>query len=289
MIFSVIVTFNPVYSKVSNLVNMLHQSGVTPIVVDNRSNDEFELDCTLIKLSLNRGIAFAQNIGIKEARSKGAKSIIFFDQDSILPDLDFINKLSLPISNRDTLISAPIFIDEARGFTYPIVDIDRKGNRTKIYPTTHDSPFVVSNVISSGTLVNIEVFDTVGLMSDELFIDYVDTEWCLRCAKHDYQILVIPSAVMYHSIGDSSFSLLGFNIPKHSPLRRYYRVRNSFFLLRQRHVPKLMAIREVAFSIVHQLLLVSAGKGERRKYLKFLFFGVFDGIKGRFGAYSRKN
>lgn len=285
MIYAVIVTFNPVVSNVSSLVSTLSKSGVIPIIVDNNSETNFKQDCTLLKLSSNKGIAFAQNRGIEEAINRGASKIIFFDQDSILPDSDFINKLSLPISNKLSFITAPIFIDEARGFTYPIVNIDSNGGRTKIYPNVSDKPFFVNNVISSGTMVDVEVFKAVGVMKEELFIDYVDTEWCLRSATKGYKALVVPSAVMQHSIGDSSFSIFGFNIPKHSPLRRYYRVRNSLYLLRQNHIPKLMAIREVLFSVIHQLLLVLTSSGERVEYMKYLLEGLRDGVVGKFGKY----
>ncbi|MGI9896043.1 rhamnosyltransferase [Vibrio natriegens] len=285
MIFSVIVTYNPVLERLKTLASKLNDSNVIPIIVDNASINSIDLGCEVVSLSDNYGIAKAQNIGIEKAIKLGAKHIVFFDQDSSIPDSDFIKKLVSPIDEGSATITAPIFVDEARGFTYPIVNIDSNGGRTKIYPNVSDKPFFVNNVISSGTMVDVEVFKAVGVMKEELFIDYVDTEWCLRSATKGYKALVVPSAVMCHSIGDSSFSLLGFNIPKHSPLRRYYRVRNSLYLLRQNHIPKLMAIREVLFSVIHQLLLVLTSSGERVEYMKYLLEGLRDGVVGKFGKY----
>ncbi|MGR5522466.1 rhamnosyltransferase [Vibrio sp. DNB22_12_1] len=285
MIYSIIVTYNPNLNNIEKLVRDLKRLDVVPLIIDNASSKRILLDCEIIRLSENFGIAKAQNIGIHNAIELGADHIIFFDQDSSISNENFIVELLSPIKKNLTKISAPIFIDEVRGFTYPIVNIDGNGGRTKYYPKSCDNPFYVNNVISSGTMVDVEVFGAVGLMKDELFIDYVDTEWCLRCASAGYRILVVPSAVMFHSIGDSSFSLLGFNVPKHSPLRRYYRIRNSFLLLRQKHIPKIMALREVTFSIIHQLILISVSKGERFDYFKFLFKGVKDGVVGKLGAY----
>ncbi|HDM8227002.1 TPA: rhamnosyltransferase [Vibrio campbellii] len=285
MIYSIIVTYNPDLYNIKKLVGDLKRLHVIPIIIDNASSNQISLDCEVISLSDNYGIAKAQNIGIQHAIELGADYIVFFDQDSSILNGNFIDELIFPIKSHYTKISAPIFIDEVRGFTYPIVNIKGNGGRTKYYPNGGDKPFYVNNVISSGTMVDVEVFETVGLMKEELFIDYVDTEWCLRCASNGYRALVVPSAVMYHSIGDSSFSLLGVNVPKHSPLRRYYRIRNSFFLLRQKHIPKIMALREVIFSIVHQLILISVSKGERSDYAKFLFKGIKDGLIGRLGSY----
>lgn len=285
MIFAVIVTFNPQISNVVELVRNLKLSNVTPLIVDNGSDLSFSPMCETIFLKENLGIATAQNEGLKSALSLGAKYVVFFDQDSTITNCSFIYKLLEPLVKEEAYITAPIFVDKDRGFTYPIVDIRPSGRRVKYYPSSSDPNFKVSNVISSGTMVNATLFNEVGQMTDQLFIDYVDTEWCLRCASLGYYVTVVPSAIMYHSIGDSSFSLLGFNVPKHSPIRRYFRVRNSFFLLRKSYIPKLMSVREVLFSVVHQIILILASKGERRDYIKSLFKGCWDGLRGKFGAY----
>ena len=155
------------------------------------------------------------------------------------------------------------------------------------------SPVDISVVISSGTMVKSEVFSVVGLMDEKLFIDYVDTEWCLRCAKHGISIRVDPSIVMIHSIGDYSIKLFSFNIPIHSPVRRYYRIRNSLYLLRLSHVPKILAIREVIFSIVHQIIIIAISR-DRKNYVSALFRAVFDGLANKNGklkveSFDRKN
>lgn len=82
-------------------------------------------------------------------------------------------------------------------------------------------------------MVSKEVFEIVGMMDEELFIDYVDTEWCLRCLNYGILVHIIPDIEMVHAIGDKSVKICGINIPIHSPVRRYYRVRNAFLLLRK--------------------------------------------------------
>ncbi|MGY3864694.1 glycosyltransferase family 2 protein [Aeromonas bivalvium] len=282
MIYSVIVTYNPNESNLYLLVNALISSGVKPVIVDNASKISFCAPCCLIKLDSNYGIATAQNIGIEHALKNNAEAIIFFDQDSSITDSEFIEKLYKPIKNNDAKITAPVFTDLARGFIYSIVDIDQYGRRTKYYPSIDAVPFKVSNVISSGTMVDVQALKVIGNMTDELFIDYVDTEWCLRAYKEGFEILVIPSARMTHSIGDKTIKLGSFYVPKHSSFRRYYRIRNSFYLLRKKHIPKLMACREIIFSIIHQCILIAFSSGERLAYIDCLYRGLRDGILGRF-------
>ena len=228
-VFAVIVTYNPVLENVKRLFERLRESEVFVIVIDN-SNPEVDLSlpegCVVRRLGENLGIATAQNIGIKTALNMGARKIVFFDQDTRL-STDFIKNILKTFNDFSVKIAAPVFYDNEKTFGYKLVDIGRFGFRKKISPETMSSEIDISVAISSGTVVDVDVFEKVGYMDESLFIDYVDTEWCLRCFSHGIKVRVNPRAVMHHSIGDNSISFLGFNIPVHSPVRRYYRVRNS--------------------------------------------------------------
>ncbi|KTF16417.1 rhamnosyltransferase [Pseudoalteromonas carrageenovora] len=282
MIYAVIVTFNPEPGNLLCLVNALINNQVTPVIVDNGSDMPVSANCKVIALDKNEGIAKAQNIGVEFALSDAAKAIIFFDQDSTLTNDDFISNLYEPIASGRAVVTAPIFIDNARGFTYPIVEFSRSGGRVKHYPNFDTPEFYVNHAISSGTMVEAGALKKIGMMAESLFIDYVDTEWCLRADSLGIKVLIVPRANMIHSIGDKTLKIGRFYIPKHSPFRRYYRIRNSFYLIRQSHIPKVMAIREILFSIIHQCILITFSKGERLAYLKSLFRALKDGLLGRF-------
>lgn len=280
--YSLIVTYNPIQENLHLLVNALKKSGCTPIIIDNASKVLFSASCYIIRLEHNLGIAKAQNIGIEYAIKNNAKIVVFFDQDSLITDDQFIKKLYQPILDGKTKITAPVFTDSVRGFVYSIVDIDKNGVRKKYYPSPDAKPFTVSNVISSGTMVDVNALIDIGNMLDELFIDYVDTEWCLRAHHKGFNVLIIPSARMTHSIGDMTIRIGKLFLPKHSPFRRYYRVRNAFYLLRKKHIPKRMAFREIIFSIIHQVILIVYSKGERLAYISSLSNGIRDGVLGIF-------
>jgi rhamnosyltransferase len=283
-VFSVIVTYKPDWLAVNLLCDQLSASMVTTVVVDNSEVDVKGVTINLVNgklltLGENKGIATAQNKGIDYCIEKGADIIVFFDQDSVISD-DFISKLVAPIMTKNENIVAPTFIDAEKGFFYPIVSVSRFGLRTKTTPAKHSPAFYTNTAISSGTAVKTSVFNIVGKMQDDLFIDYVDTEWCLRCHHAGIKVLILPDNQMIHSIGDKSFNVLGFTVPVHSAYRRYYRVRNSFELLRLKHIPILLGIREIIFSIIHQALLVLTQHGKRKAYIKYGLIGVWHGIIG---------
>ncbi|OAT31375.1 dTDP-rhamnosyl transferase [Buttiauxella brennerae ATCC 51605] len=278
-ICAVIVTYNPVVNRVMDLVEQLKQQGCDSIIVDNSTySSELLNECTnkYKCLHKNVGIAKAQNIGIEECLSRKYKYVIFFDQDSSI-NPTFISTLLQPLCENSYNICAPIFFDETKGFEYAIIDINKNGKRRKIFSEGKTEPFTTSTVISSGTVVRTDIFDNVGLMDDSLFIDYVDTEWCLRCFSKGIIVHIIPSARMIHSIGDKSFNIFGFCVPVHSAQRRYYRVRNSIHLLRYPHVPKILALREIIFCLIHSFLLIIKQKNKLEYVLSFLN-GVRDGV-----------
>lgn len=279
-ICAIIVTYNPDIIRVCELVATLKKQNCDTVIVDNSEKYNADLrkieQSSYIWLKDNMGIAEAQNIGIAECLNNEYKYIVFFDQDSRVDEL-FISTLNSPMKEFNYSICAPVFFDEKKGFEYAIIDINKNGFRNKHFVHDIDIGFTTSTVISSGTMVLSDVFNQVGVMDSTLFIDYVDTEWCLRCFSFGFKIHIVPKARMVHSIGDNSFNLLGFCVPIHSAIRRYYRVRNSIHLLRYSHIPKLLAIREILFSVIHSFLLVLTQK-RKSEYIYSFFSAILDGI-----------
>lgn len=288
-ILAVIVTYYPNVKQVEDLVATLRTYGVGSVIVDNTPGGK-NIDikyCHIIYNGNNLGIALAQNVGIEYGISKGVAWFWFFDQDSMVSG-NLIDSFYRRLNNQllGDKIYAPIFYDEKEGFEYPIVNINPDGSRKKITSQNYPGDFYSSVVISSGTLVNSEVFNVVGKMNESLFIDYVDTEWCLRCAHNGIPVRIVNDAKMLHSIGERSIPLFGFRIPVHSAVRRYYRIRNSIELFRMPHVPNKLAFREISFSLIHQLILCLYVK-DKKKHIKYLFWGVWDGVFRNLGICKR--
>lgn len=285
-IFAIIITFNP-SNNVINLINALKAQNVTPIIVDNGSKNfdfgsiEQDPDCHLLKLTDNLGIATAQNRGIEKVLEFGAEYILFFDQDSTIPE-NFVKNMMDDyqlISDQNIKIGAlgPRFIDERYGFYYKTISITKHGLRTKHDVSDIQQPFNSTLLISSGSLVSADTLQKVGLMRDEYFIDYVDTEWCLRAESLGFKNYISAKAVMKHTIGDNVLNFKFINVPVHSAFRRYFRVRNAFYMLREPHVPFLLFVREMTFNFIHQGILICFEKN-RLAYIKSYFKGLKDGV-----------
>ena len=283
-----VVTYNPNFEKLSILIGNLIESGGRVVIVNNgksfslekinlSDNDSIEI-FSLIK---NEGIAKAQNIGIERAKILGCEYVVFFDQDSSL-DNSFIKNLISDynyMKNKNYKIAAvgPRFLDENKGFYFPALKFNSFGLIDKISVENIQEPIEVSFLISSGTLVSVAALEEIGNMKEEFFIDYVDTEWCFRALSKGYKLYMSEKAVMRHSVGDDTINLLNFKIPVHSGYRRYYRVRNLFFMWKMPYIPKILTSKLMITNFAIQILLFLL-KDKKIDYIKYYFKAIKDGI-----------
>jgi len=124
--------------------------------------------------------------------------------------------------------------------------------------------------------------DDVGFMREELFIDFVDIEWCLRARAKGYEIVSFPQVEIAHHLGDSSVSFMGTNYPIHSPLRMYYYFRNAMYLYRLREIDwnwRLVDATRNVFRFLFYMVFVK----NRPTYFKYIIKGYYHGLIKRMG------
>ena len=284
-IYAVIITFNPVIANVTNLVKTLLLQNVKVVIVDNNSKNKSEFDSFIsthiIFLEDNLGIAKAQNVGIDYAKNDNAEYIVFFDQDSTICD-NFISDLMFDyreLENNGVQVGSigPRFMDERFSFFYPSINYNN-GKRERVDTENIIEPTKSTLLISSGSLVSISTLLSVGLMRENYFIDYVDTEWCFRAESKGYINYISSRAVMKHAVGDNMIENRYFKTPIHSPFRRYYITRNAFYMLKEPHIPKGVAIRQIFVNFIQQIIIIINEKN-KKGYIMSFYSGVKDGLK----------
>lgn len=295
---AVIVTFHPPIGLASRVARLIAE-GMHTIVVDNGSFPTElaslrvsmrEIGAQLIENRENLGIASALNIGLRQALADGYSWVLTLDQDSEPTEnmtLRLRRTASEILDSSDVAIIAPSikqlgFPDRAPHWLVPSRKIPALFRRASCTGSLMD----VSVVITSGSLTNLTVWDDLGGFADELFIDYVDTEYCLRALRARKRIMVDCRATMWHSLGArKSVSLLGrtFFPTNHSADRHYYIARNRVHVQR-RHglaVPHwlLFDIVSASYGTVRVLLT----ERQRAKKLSAMVRGTVDGVLGRYG------
>ena len=282
-IYSIIVCFNPNVNHLVKLCSDLTCQKSNVVIVDNSSISSLtgilNSDIELIELRDNLGIAKAQNIGIQFAFKQMADIFVFFDQDSEIEN-DFLQNLIAPFSLTAPLVTSPIFFDKSKGFRFPSYRLTEFGLLKKVICTKGD--YNVDIIISSGSATNKKTIELVGLMNEDYFIDFVDIEWSLRCKSKNVPIKVVSDAKMKHSIGLKSIDLKIIRLFVHSPIRTYYKIRNSFLFFNNKNVPVLLGMKEIISALVHNLIIILFSKDKIIYFINY-YEGVFDGILGKVG------
>lgn len=286
-VHAIIVTYHPDVTVLKGNISNLLACGVVAMVhiVDNTPAGMFNFEpdyesVSVISLGENKGIAYAQNVGIQRAKDFGAKYVALFDQDSTL-SVDLVPNLLktmmlAEMSGVRLACLGPRPLDVFTGRIHaPLVQSER-GISEQIT--------ICRQIIASGKLIKVSTLDVIGLMDVSLFIDGVDHEWCWRAKKHGFLTGIAENAVMPHKLGDSRERFFFFTYKVGAPVRLYYQFRNALILSRRTYVPLYWKFRTLLGCVV-RFFIFSFGvhsSAERRKYM---IDGFLDGIKNKSGPY----
>ena len=285
---SIIVCYKTDLKKFKDVISA-HISNFYHIILVNNDpeNNLFSLQSsqvTLINNPTNIGLSAALNLGIKEAKRLGFKMVALFDQDTELPSnfiqqmLHYINQYPV---DKPVAIYSPIFHNHVIKETGRHINF--KPFRLIRGPVLETEDYAHPHyVITSGSIIPIKVLDHVGLMREELFIDFVDIEWCLRARQQGYEIVAINKVMIDHHLGDYAVSVNGHHYPIHSPLRMYYYFRNAMYLYRLREIDwnwRLVDSARNLFRFLFYMLFVK----NRSIYFKYIIKGYYHGLIKRMG------
>jgi rhamnosyltransferase len=119
-------------------------------------------------------------------------------------------------------------------------------------------------------------------MDDELFIDFVDLEWCARARHKGFRVLGVPWLTLTHELGEQPVRVLGRTYPMHSALRHYYLFRNTVALMLRGYMPCSWKSTEFV-KMPGRLLIYALLPPHGGSHLKMAFKGMWDALRGRMG------
>lgn len=293
--YAIIVTYNPDRNKINILIDSLSNQVDQIIVVDNSDQPGFKAkdliseiqNQVIIDMGSNTGIATAINAGLNKAIKSGAKKVILFDQDSKPgPDMVKILVRAYDDLTRDGYrVSAlgPRFHDSRRDTPTPFIRI-----RYFFLLRAACKPgalIPVDYLITSGCMIPVSCLSDIGLMREDLFIDYVDIEWGLRANSKGYQAYGICDAVMEHSLGEEPLHFLGQELPTHNVIRNYYMFRNAVALYKSSHIPLMWKFVD-GYRLCIRFVVYSGFLSPRIKNMIAMSKGFAHGFMGKMGKYE---
>jgi len=290
-ICAIVVSFNPDVAVLVNLARQFERNGCDYIVIDNGSDNAADFADSmsasqrcqaLVRLDSNLGLASALNLGLTRVRDAGYRFALLFDQDSHIGPTycrDMLQAWDEAASAAGDRVAAigPRLQDPDTGRRTPFRQFNRLLFRSDRRLAADSSLYHAGFLITSGSLVPVQVLDDIGLMRDEYFIDNVDLEWCFRARSKGYELYGTDKAVLYHRIGEPSGNLLVRRgiLVKHSPLRSYYSTRNRINLYRQHYAPLDWKLRDVCRFVLKSLVLLLFSS-QRVEYWRHIRRGIHD-------------
>lgn len=287
-VFCIIVTYHPQAAQLQRVLGSIVQQTPHVILVDNTPSPHDKIDIPTVQcidLGSNLGIATAQNRGIQQALKQGANVVWISDQDTIYPAhflADMLTALrACEAQGIRVAAVAPSYFDTHKGAVQAFV---RHAPFTQFFapqPGLHS----VSHAIASGTLMPAKALHQVGLMQENLFIDWVDLEWCWRAKnQHGYNTLCTGDVVIEHTLGDGFVPFLGRKVSIRSPLRHYYMVRNAVHIaLHSRSATVPIRAEIFAKALVWTFVFPLIVPRRKRQHLRATLAGLWDGLCNRMG------
>ena len=286
-VFAIMVTYNPQPDCAENIRRILSQVGRL-IIVDNGSapNNLIPIRQTLphggieiIENGRNLGIAAALNVGVLAARANGARWVCLLDQDSTPAD-GFIDALLAEYRRRSADATVAIV-------TPKHLNKDTSLWRKPVFAKDGD-PLVA---ITSGSLMPVEVFDRCGMFEEDLIIDRVDEEYCLRAREMGCALALAPAAILWVRVGSPErYSLFGrtiFTASHYSVGRRYYISRNRLVIVKRYWSRYPLWCYHAVSGLLKDLVKIVLVEDFKGKKIAYTAKGVADAIVGRMGMVVR--
>lgn len=288
-VLAVVVTYNPGDDLAKNLEAL--SAEVRVIVVDNGSQNAAAVEaatlatgCRLISNGENRGVAAALNQAAHIAAAEGFEWLATFDHDSLIPQGAFTSILACyarhPSRDKIAIISMTRR-DRGTGYDYtpPWAILEETSSWRSVRTT-----------ITSGSLIKPQIFSTVGLFDESLFIDAVDHDFALRCRQMKYLVIEDKTTILLHNLGQSeTMSLFGRVriLTNHSPTRQYYIARNNLeVIFRSLSIDPTWSWRAFVY-VTAGLVEACLFERDRLQKLSAILQGGKDFILRRFGPRPR--
>jgi len=290
---AVVVTYHPDADLAIRLRGIAQQVARV-VIVDNGSTDaevailrQIAVDppVVLVLNSENLGLACALNSGVQSAALFGYSWALLLDQDSRVEG-DMVATLiavyrAFPDKEHLAIIGS--------GFR----ERHRRSPKAAKFETCGEEWDEVKEVITSGSLVSLNAYSNIGPFREEFFIDYVDSEYCIRATAKGYRALKTRRPLMSHSIGrPTQHRLLWMKkwTSNHSPDRRYYIARNHTVMLREsgKYILGSWALISLlrCWTAWKRIALYEESKASK---IAAVFLGWWDGIQGNMGPRRGKH
>ena len=267
-----IVLYNPSNNDIENVVYYSNIFNMVFLYCNSVLNDDVTQkintinNICLLGSGNNDGLSIACEILCEAAKQNTCNYIMLFDQDSRMGESHIREMLKYAEENNIDSSKVAIFCPQ-------IV-------------LRENEPIIKSNkfvdwCITSGSLIDLSVFNYGINFDKSYFIDRVDIDFCKQITLKGFKILNIGSVCLMQELGEHR-KVFGMNHYEHSPIRHYYIARNRMYYNKKYGESRIVTLLQ----IVRQLFEIVFFEHNKIKKVTMVKTGIDDYRAGRMGAYS---
>lgn len=227
-----------------------------------------------IKTGANIGVAAGNNMGIKLSLLEGCSYVLLLNNDIDIDQDDvFASMLTLAQDKGENIIVPKIFYYGEKKIWMAGGYIDR-WRALGVHYGYHKEDARHYNVArhvgyapTCFMLIKKNVFEKVGLMDEQYFAYYDDTDFILRATKLGYKIFYEPRLVIFHKVSSSAGA--------DSPFYVYYSNRNKIYFIRK-NLKGFQRYFSILYTLTSRLIFfIRYDKARKQKLVQ----GLKDGFR----------
>lgn len=226
----------------------------------------------LIKNDENCGFAKGNNIGIKYALNHLEPDYIMILNNDVVVEKDFLKVLVNTFKDNKIGIAGPmirLYDKPEQIFSVGGIINWWKGRNRAILKLESNEIKEVDYVSGCALIIKKEVFETVGLFSEEYFLYVEEIDFCVKVKKQNYKVVNNPNALIWHKVSAS--------VP--SKVKIYYTTKNWFIFMRKfANIPNytFFVFWNLTFNFLFETIKICFIYG--LKFYKYYLKGLSDGL-----------
>lgn len=253
------------------------------IVVDNCSEDnsleqleECKNNIILIESKLNTGFAGGNNLAINYAMKNNAEYVLLLNNDTTV-EPDFLDELIKKTSpNIGINIGKILFYYDKSMIWYAGGKINKLKGCTDVNGFEkdngqYDQEEYVTFASGCCMLISKDILKKVGMLREDYFLYFEDTDYCAKVLRSGYKILYSPKSVIYHKESVSTV--------KESFVFLYYITRNRLYFIKD-NIGGLNKLLSYIYSNIFIFTKAIINKQDKKPIL-LAYRDFFRNIKGR--------
>lgn len=261
-VVAVLVNYGAFADSVESIMSVLDSEGVQldVVLVDNASPDgsgeelrSYFADVRRVKVILsdtNRGFGAASNLGMAHAFHCGAEYALLLNNDThVAPDM--VSEL-VRLSRSNNVVSPIMLYAKSEsevwygGGCFDSRGIPRHEYQHADVSQLPKTPWSTDWLTGCCLLVTRNAFDATGGFDERFFLYYEDVEWSIRLRRAGFDLVVSPSARMWHKVSASTGG-------EGSPMSYYYGLRNRLVTIDKLGMSKVWWIWS-RIDVIHGML-----------------------------------